>query len=155
MISCLLERQIEPAIQWLPSEARTARAAAEQLAVPVGAIANSLVLLCESDPLLVLASGANKVDLGLLSEYVGGPVALARGRRVREITGQPIGGVAPVGHPVPIPTLIDPDLGKYETVWASAGHPRAVFGSDLDRLAAITDGVVLGVAGGGLGTAVT
>lgn len=142
----LLERNMPPLIHWLSAEARTAHAAAEQLDVPVGAIAKSLVLLKGVDPILVLVSGANEVDLNLVSRRLGSPVILARGRQVREITGQPIGGVAPLGHPEPIPTLIDSDLGRHSAVWASAGHPRSVFRTDLATLAAVTGGVVTEVA---------
>ncbi|WP_458682740.1 YbaK/EbsC family protein [Prescottella equi] len=146
VVSDLLAKNITPVIRWLPVEARTAQAAAEQLDVRVGAIANSLVLLKDDDPLMVLVSGANQVDLNLVSHRVGSRVVLARGRQVRDITGQPIGGVAPLGHPKPIPTLIDSDIGRYCSVWASAGHPRSVFLSDLTTLATVTGGVVMDIA---------
>lgn len=125
----------------LPESARTAAAAAEQLGCDVGAIANSLVFAADGAPLLVLTSGAHRVDTSLVADLVGAAsVSRADARLVREWTGQVIGGVGPVGHPAPLRTLVDVWLAKYDVVWAAAGHPHAVFPTSFDELVRITGG---------------
>ena len=129
------------AVQVLPESARTAVAAAEQLGCDVGAIANSLVFAADGTPLLVLTSGAHRVDTSLVADLVGAAsVSRADARLVREWTGQVIGGVGPVGHPARIRTLVDVWLAKYDVVWAAAGHPHAVFPTSFDELVRITGG---------------
>ncbi len=129
------------AVQVLPESARTAAAAAEQLGCDVGAIANSLVFAADEAPLLVLTSGAHRVDTSLVADLVGAAsVSRADARLVREWTGQVIGGVGPVGHPARIRTLVDVWLAKYDVVWAAAGHPHAVFPTSFDELVRITGG---------------
>ena len=125
----------------LAENARTAALAAAQLGVPVGAIANSLVFDVGGNPLLVLTSGAHRVDTRQVAELLGVPeVRVARADFVREHTGQAIGGVAPVGHPAPIGTLVDVELARHGTVWAAAGHPHTVFPTTYDELLRLTDG---------------
>lgn len=129
-------------IRTLDSTARTAALAAEQLHVPVGAIANSLVFDADGSPLLVMTSGAHRVDTAFLAGVLG----VAKIRRadpdfVRTHTGQAIGGVAPVGHPRPIRTIVDTALEDYPEIWAAAGHPRTVFATTYARLLALTAGV--------------
>jgi prolyl-tRNA editing enzyme YbaK/EbsC (Cys-tRNA(Pro) deacylase) len=132
----------------LPGSARTAAAAAEQLGVPVGAIANSLVFDVDGHPLLILTSGAHRVDEPLVAALLGVPrLTRADADFVREHTGQPIGGVAPLGHPAPIGTLVDVELARYERVWAAAGHPHAVFPTTYDELLRLTGGTPAEVAG--------
>ncbi|MGH3734011.1 MAG: YbaK/EbsC family protein [Micromonosporaceae bacterium] len=139
----------------LDGEARTAARAAAVLGVPVGAIANSLVFRAisgqEELPILALTSGAHRADIERIAALVGAKhIGLADPGFVRKHTGQAIGGVAPIGHPRPIRTLVDNHLVHYEVVWAAAGHPRAVFPTTLTDLVAITGGTVcaLQVAGG-------
>jgi prolyl-tRNA editing enzyme YbaK/EbsC (Cys-tRNA(Pro) deacylase) len=128
-------------VRELPGTARTAAAAAEQLGVPVGAIANSLVFDVGGNPLLVLTSGAHRVDTAAVAQLLGVPeVRVARADFVREHTGQAIGGIAPVGHPAPIGTLVDVELARHATVWAAAGHPHTVFPTTYDELLRLTDG---------------
>jgi len=128
-------------VRVLPESARTAAAAAEQLGCEVGAIANSLVFAADGAPLLVMTSGAHRVDTPLAAELVGAAsVTRADARSVREWTGQAIGGVGPVGHPAPIRTLVDVWLAKYDVVWAAAGHPHAVFPTSFEELVRITSG---------------
>jgi prolyl-tRNA editing enzyme YbaK/EbsC (Cys-tRNA(Pro) deacylase) len=135
-------------VRELPGSARTAAAAAEQLGVPVGAIANSLVFEVDGNPLLILTSGAHRVDETLVAALLGVPrVTRADADFVREHTGQPIGGVAPLGHPAPIGTLVDVELARYERVWAAAGHPHAVFPTTYDELLRLTGGTPAEVAG--------
>lgn len=128
-------------IRELPHPARTAASAAEQLGVEVGAIANSLVFDADGEPVLVLTSGAHRVD----TERVAGELGVGTLRRatpefVRAATGQPIGGVAPVGHPAPLRTLVDTALARYERVWAAGGHPNTVFPTTFAELVRITKG---------------
>lgn len=123
----------------LTEPAPTAAAAAAQLGCDVGAIANSLVFDADGSPLLVLTSGAHRADLDRLAETVGASrVRRAKPEFVREHTGQPIGGVAPVGHPSAIQTLIDTWLAKYDQIWAAAGHPHSVFPTTYDELIELT-----------------
>jgi prolyl-tRNA editing enzyme YbaK/EbsC (Cys-tRNA(Pro) deacylase) len=133
-------------IRHIPDGARTAAEAAAALGVEVGAIANSLVFVTDGAPLLVMTSGAHRVDTALLAERLGtGPIDRATPDMVREATGQAIGGVSPVGHPAPIRTIVDPALERYPELWAAAGHSHAVFPLSYAELIAITDGAVVPV----------
>jgi prolyl-tRNA editing enzyme YbaK/EbsC (Cys-tRNA(Pro) deacylase) len=135
-------------VRELPGSARTAAEAAAQLGVPVGAIANSLVFDVGGAPLLVLTSGAHRVDEARVAGLLGVPhVRRAAPDFVRAHTGQPIGGVAPVGHPEPIGTLVDVALARYEQVWAAAGHPSAVFPTSYEELLRLTAGTAAEVGG--------
>jgi prolyl-tRNA editing enzyme YbaK/EbsC (Cys-tRNA(Pro) deacylase) len=125
----------------LPESAPTAVAAAAQLGCDVGAIANSLIFNADGSPLLVLTSGAHRVDTTRVATAIGAEkVKRATPEFVREATGQPIGGVAPVGHPAPVRTLVDVWLQKHEVVWAAGGHPHTVFPTTYDELLRITQG---------------
>jgi prolyl-tRNA editing enzyme YbaK/EbsC (Cys-tRNA(Pro) deacylase) len=132
-------------VRVLPAEVRTAAAAAAALDVPVGAIVNSLVFAVgegdNAEPLLVLTSGAHRVDETTVAGLLGVP-RLRRGAPdfVREAAGQAIGGVAPIGHPAPMRTLVDIQLARYERVWAAAGHPSAVFPTTYEELLRLTAG---------------
>ncbi len=134
-------------VRVLPDSARTAAQAAAALGTEVGAIVNSLVFDADGEPLLVLTSGAHRVD----TAKVAGLVGVQRVRRaspefVRTATGQPIGGVAPVGHPRPLRTLVDRALEQYDEVWAAGGVARAVFPSTFAELVAVTGGEPADVA---------
>jgi prolyl-tRNA editing enzyme YbaK/EbsC (Cys-tRNA(Pro) deacylase) len=138
-------------IRILDDDVRTAALAAAALGVPVGAIANSLIFRAtEGDrvfPLLALTSGAHRADTARLAALAGADtVGRADPAFVREHTGQAIGGVAPVGHPRPITTLVDNALAGYEVVWAAAGHPKSVFPTTFADLVALTGGVAADVA---------
>ena len=125
----------------LPESAPTAAAAAAQLGCEVGAIANSLVFDADGQPVLVLTSGAHRVDTAQVARDLGvATVRRATPEFVRTHTGQAIGGVAPVGHPHPIRTLVDVWLARHTTVWAAAGHPHTVFPTTFDELVRITGG---------------
>lgn len=144
----------------------TAAAAASQLGCDVGAIANSLVFAAKPHPthsrsedvgtgpdeenpqqprveaVLVLTSGAHRVDTAKVATLLGvQQVRRADAGLVRTATGFPIGGVSPVGHPSPLRTLVDETLRDYDVVWASAGHPNAVFATTFDELVDLTGGV--------------
>ncbi|WP_141577115.1 YbaK/EbsC family protein [Actinomadura sp. WMMA1423] len=137
----LLDLGAAGAVVELPDSARTAQAAAEQLGCEVGAIANSLVFDADGSPLLVLTSGAHRVDTVKVAALVGAAkVRRATPEFVREATGQPIGGVAPIGHPSPVRTLVDVWLDRYDEVWAAGGHPHTVFPTSYGELLRITGG---------------
>ncbi|GAA0324688.1 YbaK/EbsC family protein [Actinoallomurus spadix] len=128
-------------VRELPEAAPTAVAAAAQLGCDVGAIANSLVFAADGEPLLVLTSGAHRVNTAALAERIGvEKVKRADAEFVRAATGQPIGGVAPLGHPAPIRTLVDTWLAKYDVVWAAAGHPHTIFPTSYEELLRLTGG---------------
>ncbi|WP_433504166.1 YbaK/EbsC family protein [Pseudonocardia halophobica] len=134
-------------MQVLPDAVTTAAAAAEALGVEVGAIANSLVFDADGDPLLVLTSGAHRVDTAKVAELVGAAaVRRARPDFVATATGQAIGGIAPVGHPAPLRTLVDRALEAYEEVWAAGGIAHAVFPTTFAELVAVTGGTPAEVA---------
>lgn len=140
-------------IRYLPHAVRTAAEAAAAVGVTVGAIANSLVFRATSDdgtqfPLLVLTSGAHRADTRTLAALIGARrVSKASPEFVREHTGQVIGGVAPVGHPTRITTLVDDALREYDTVWAAAGHPHTVFPTTFTGLVSLTTGRAATVTG--------
>ena len=144
--TALRERGCTAEVRVLADAVRTAVEAAAALEVPPGAIANSLVFLLDDAPVLVLTSGSHRVDPDVLGPRLGGVLTRGDAARVRGATGQPIGGVAPVGHPEPLPTVVDEALRAYPVVWAAAGHPHAVFATTHDELVALTGGRSLPVA---------
>ena len=126
-------------VRELPEPAPTAATAATQLGCEVGAIANSLLFASDDGPILILTSGAHRVDTGKVAANIG----VARLRRasadyVRVHTGQVIGGVSPLDHPHPVPTYLDRALKQYPEIWAAAGHPAAVFSTTYDELRTLT-----------------
>ncbi|AEE46036.1 YbaK/EbsC family protein [Cellulomonas fimi] len=131
----------------LPDSARTAAEAASALGCPVGAIANSLVFVADGEPLLVLTSGRHRVDTVGLARRLGRErIGRATPEQVRAATGQAIGGVAPVGHPAPLTTVVDVALAEHVRVWAAAGTPHAVFPTTFEELVQVTGGTPLVVA---------
>jgi len=123
----------------LPDAVHTAALAAEALGCEVGAIANSLLFDAAGAPVLILTSGAHRVDTQKTAAGVGvEKLQRARPEFVRQHTGQAIGGVSPIGHPAPVPTYVDSWLQRYDVVWAAAGHPAAVFSTTYDELIALT-----------------
>ena len=131
----------------LPESVHTAALAARALGCEVGAIANSLLFASDNGPVLILTSGAHRVDTAKVAANVG----VARLRRasadyVREHTGQVIGGVSPLDHPRLIPTYVDRALKQYHEIWAAAGHPAAVFSTTYDELRTLTGAIEVDVA---------
>jgi prolyl-tRNA editing enzyme YbaK/EbsC (Cys-tRNA(Pro) deacylase) len=123
----------------LPDSVHTAALAAEALGCEVGAIANSLLFDAGGTPVLILTSGAHRVDTAKVTATLGvETLRRATPEFVREHTGQVIGGVSPIGHPAPVPTYLDSWLQRYDVVWAAAGHPAAVFATTYDELLAMT-----------------
>lgn len=145
--AALAAKGVSAAVHELPASTRTAAEAAGAVGCEVGAIASSLVFMADGAPLLVMTSGAHRVDTGALARRLGkSAITRATPEQVRAATGQAIGGVAPVGHPAPVPTVVDEDLRGYPRVWAAAGTPHAVFPTTFDELIMITGGVALPVA---------
>src|SRR5262245_27583143 len=131
----------------LPEPAPTAATAAAQLGCEVGAIANRLIFNADGAPLLVLTSGADRVDTGRVAGLIGvAKVKRADPDFVRQSTGQVIGEVAPMGHPAPMRTLVDQDLSSYDVVWAAAGHAHTVFPTSFGELVRITGGTPAAVS---------
>lgn len=126
----------------LAVDARTSQQAADALGVTVGQIAKSLVFTVDKRPVLVVASGANRVDEAKLGAILGGRIRRADPETVKQATGYTIGGVAPFGHPTPLPVVIDADLFAYDLVYAAAGVPECVFPLTPDELARGTGGAI-------------
>lgn len=128
----------------MPASTRTSAEAAEAVGCAVGQIAKSLVFrAARSDrPVLVIASGANRVDVKKVEAVLGEPIGRADADFVRARTGFVIGGVPPVGHAEAMPVLIDRDLLAFDEIWAAAGTPNAVFRLAPDQLVALTGGTV-------------
>lgn len=127
----------------LSDAASTAALAAAALGIEVGAIANSLVFWCDGAPLLVMTSGAHRVDTTALAQRLGrAAIQRATAEQVRSATGQPIGGVAPTGHPAPVETIVDEDLAAFDEIWAAGGTPHTVFPLTFDQLVRLTAGQV-------------
>jgi prolyl-tRNA editing enzyme YbaK/EbsC (Cys-tRNA(Pro) deacylase) len=148
VVAALRGRGATGEVRVLEESARTAAEAAAALGCDVGAIASSLVFTADGEPLLVLTSGAHRVDTAAVAALLGvGEVRRADADLVRAATGQAIGGVSPVGHPTPVPTLVDTALAAHDVVWAAAGHPHAVFPTTYHELLRLTGGRAAQVAG--------
>ena len=123
----------------LPDSVHTAALAADALGCEVGAIANSLLFDADGAPVLILTSGAHRVDTGKVAAELGfDRLDRASSEFVTRHTGQVIGGVSPIGHPQPVPTYLDRALARYPVLWAAAGHPAAVFSTTYDELCDLT-----------------
>ncbi|MFL6137551.1 MAG: YbaK/EbsC family protein [Frankiaceae bacterium] len=128
-------------VRRLSDSARTAAEAAAALGCSVGAIVKSLLFLADGSPVLILASGAHRVDTTKVAALLGvGSLAPADPDTVRRVTGFAIGGVAPVGHPEPVGTVVDIALQRYDVVWAAAGTPHDVFPTTYEELLRLTAG---------------
>ena len=125
--SAIRQLGLEREVIELAVHARTSQQAADALGVGVGQIAKSLVFTVNGSPLLVIASGANRVDELKLEKLAGGTVRRADPETVKQATGYAIGGVPPLGHPAPLPVYVDADLLQYELIYAAAGVPECVF----------------------------
>lgn len=133
-------------VRELPADTSTAEAAALAVDAPLGSIVKSLIFLTEGTLLLVLVSGDQRVDVKRLRAALGlskRQLRIAQPGEVLELTGFPVGGVPPIGHRLPVRTLIDRSLNRFDQVWAAAGSPNAVFPIAFDRLVSITDGEII------------
>lgn len=144
----LLDAGLTAAVVELPASTRTASDAASAVGCSVGQIVKSLVFRAgESGPaVLVLTSGANRVDESRVATLVGAPITKPDAEFVRSTTGFAIGGVPPLGHTQSIATLVDEDLMQFDTVWAAGGSPHALFAVAPADLVRATGGRVVGVA---------
>lgn len=148
-VDAILERAGVPGrVRILPEAAPTAAAAAALVGVQVGAIANALVFAtAEDEPVLIMTSGAHRVDTARVATLVGtAQLRRASSDFVHAATGQRIGGVAPVGHPTPLRTVVDTALAGYAEVWAAGGVPHAVFPTTFNELLILTGAVPATVA---------
>jgi len=130
-----------------PESTRTAQEAADAIGCTVGQIAKSLIFKGKTSqkPILIITSGANRVNEKKVKEYIGEKLGKADADFVREHTGFAIGGVPPVGHIKPITTYIDEDLMQYDEIWAAAGTPNTVFKLTPRILADMTKGRIIKV----------
>jgi prolyl-tRNA editing enzyme YbaK/EbsC (Cys-tRNA(Pro) deacylase) len=137
----LREKGLQADVQELNSSTRTARLAAQSIGVELGSIVKSLVFLADEEPVVVLVSGDRRADLDKLKSLLQTrSVMIADADRVRQETGFAIGGVPPIAHCRPLPTLIDSSLGRFGTVYAAAGSPQAIFPIEYRQLVALTSG---------------
>jgi len=153
VLDTLARHHVVPQVVSLPDAARTAAAAAAALGITPAEIANSLIFRAHApdqsiSPVLILTSGAHKVDLVKVAELVDDIDHLDRADAdfVLATTGFTIGGVAPVGHAVPVRTLVDVSLSRYRHVWAAAGHSHTVFRTTYEELLRVTGGHAIEVA---------
>ncbi|MFB6118313.1 YbaK/EbsC family protein [Halosegnis sp.] len=140
---------VDLSVEEFSEETRTAADAAEAIGCAVARIASSLVFLADGDPIVVVTSGANRVDEAKLADAMGVPataVAMADPETVREATGWAIGGVPPICHDRPLPVYLDETLTDQSTVWAAAGTPEAVFPIAPAQLRELADATVADVA---------
>lgn len=139
---------LEPRIVEVSQSARTAAEAAAAIGTSIPRIVKSLVFLADGEPVVVLASGASRVDTARLGRELGKTIERADAHRVRTATGFAVGGVAPLGYPSPLAVVVDRDLLQYDEVWAAAGTPHAVFAIDPADLARVTAARVLDIKEG-------
>ena len=123
---------------------RTSQEAAERAGCSLGQITKSMIFMGKTTrkPILVLTSGANRVDEKRISGYAGEPIARADADFVRSVTGFVIGGVPPIGHSQPMEAYLDEDFLAYQTIWAAAGTPNAIFELKTEDLQKMTGGTV-------------
>ena len=129
----------------LPSTTGTAVDAANSIGCTLGQIVKSLVFHGErtGKPILVIASGTNRVNEKIISKYIGEPIKKSNAKFVKKVTGFSIGGIPPLGHLQDILTFIDEDLLQYDEVWAAGGTPNSVFKLDPKDLKKMTGGKVV------------
>jgi prolyl-tRNA editing enzyme YbaK/EbsC (Cys-tRNA(Pro) deacylase) len=143
--AALAEKGSRAAVIELETTARSAQDAADALGVALGAIVKSLVFTIDGAPVIALVAGDRRCDVKALPRAFGlsGLVLRADADRVRDVTGFVIGGVPPLGHLRPLPTAIDDSLGRFEVVYAAAGHPYCVFPTTVLELSLLTGGAVV------------
>ncbi|MDF1585896.1 YbaK/EbsC family protein [Geminicoccaceae bacterium 1502E] len=144
-VQAALEAAGSPArVVALDASARTAAEAALACGVEPGAIVKSLVFQVGGQPVLALVAGDRRCETTALPAALGlaGQAGRADAALVREATGFAIGGVAPLGHPLPLPTAIDASLGRFPRLYAAAGHPHCVFPTTLEELTLLTGGTL-------------
>jgi prolyl-tRNA editing enzyme YbaK/EbsC (Cys-tRNA(Pro) deacylase) len=135
----LRERGVKGPVRQFHESTKTSAEAALALGCELGAIASCLEFVLDDEPVVILKSGAFRVDVAQFAELVGG-VLLRRANadEVREATGQPIGGVSPAGWPAELRVFIDDSLANFDEIWAACGTPNAVFATTYDELRRLT-----------------
>jgi prolyl-tRNA editing enzyme YbaK/EbsC (Cys-tRNA(Pro) deacylase) len=148
----LAQQGLSLEVQELSASTRTAQEAAAAVGCGVGQIVKSLIFrgVSTGKPYLLLVSGSNRVDVGLVEKSLGEKLEKPDADYVRQITGFAIGGVPPIAHATPLNALIDPNLMQYEQIFAAAGTPKALFGLSPQQLVALTGGQNLAMGTPGL-----
>jgi len=140
----LLARGVEGPFLEFDATTKTAADAARALKCDVGAIASCLVFVLDDEPVVIIKSGAFRVDQELFAQLAHGQVVRqATPEEVRAATGQPIGGVSPIGWPEALRVFIDDALADYERVWSACGTPNAVFATTFTQLERLTNATPL------------
>ena len=144
----LSELNVAAEVLELPQSTRTAKEAAEAIGCELAQIAKSLVFQSADSrvPVLIIASGPNRVQEKMIAEYLKTSIMMADPDFVRSVTGYAIGGVPPFGHTEPLQTIIDEDLLDFQLIWAAAGTPRSVFSIEPQKLVEITNAEVMAVS---------
>ena len=144
--AALRELGVETQVIELDASARTAQEAANAIGTELGSIVKSLVFLADGQSILVLVAGDRRADPVKLKDLLGARrVMIADADRVRQATGYAIGGVPPIGHTTPLDIWIDRSLERFETVYAAAGGPQAIFPIALSQLVDVTGGTIADV----------
>lgn len=152
MLEAAARKGVVVDIVTFPESTHTAAEAAHAVGAELGQIVKSLVFVAPDDegglrPIVVLASGANRVDVARLAAVVGeSGLRRATAREASDLTGFVIGGIAPVGHTRPVRVIMDPDLGRFTTVWAAAGTQNAVFEVAPGTLRMLANAIVAPIA---------
>jgi prolyl-tRNA editing enzyme YbaK/EbsC (Cys-tRNA(Pro) deacylase) len=136
-------------VEEFPEGTKTADDAAAAVGCDVGQIASSLVFDVDGELVVVVTSGANRVDESKVADHLGvaaESVSMADPEQIRSVVGWSIGGVPPFCHASELPVLFDETLSRYDTVWAAAGTPEAVFPIDPTELRELADAEAVGVA---------
>ncbi len=143
--NALKAKGISSRVVELSSSTRTAAEAAASIGCEISQIMKSLIFKTKGShkPILVLASGSNRVNEKTISLSVGEEITKADADFTREVTGFAIGGIPPLGHLQPIETFIDQDLFQYDELWAAAGTPHAVFNIPSQNIQQLTSGKVI------------
>lgn len=143
----LSKKGIEAKVVELPASTRTAEDAAKAIGCQVAQITKSLIFRTKhtSKPILVLASGINRVNEKTIARAIGEEIVKADADFTREVTGFAIGGIPPIGHKQKIDTYIDKDLLQYKELWAAAGTPNAVFSLKSSELEDLTGGTIIAI----------
>ncbi len=146
VVAALAAAGVRTEVREFAESTHTAEEAAAAIGTTVGQIVKSLVFAAGEQPILALVSGENRVDTKRLGFVLGAKVSRADADTVRSATGFAIGGVPPLGHATLLPTYLDSDLLRYDTIWAAAGTPNAVFRTTPAELQRITNAQTVDLA---------
>ena len=145
----LTQHGVDSKVIELDKSTRTAQMAAAAIGTELGSIVKSLIFVADDQTVLVLVAGDRRADLTKLGQILAADnVRIAKADEVRDKTGYAIGGVPPVGHRDPLPTLVDQSLRRFDTVYAAAGSPRAIFPIQYEKLLELTLGNVTDITEG-------